>query len=97
MEKIVKKRLIPKNVASTQIQKAATELTWIIQILQRYVLRYESFFNKFLLIDATSSKIMLTCSDLTFKETESVILSDPPCKDGNARFTLVSLKRLSGQ
>ena len=29
------------------------------------------------------------------KETVSVILSDPPCKDGNAGFTTVPLKVLS--
>ena len=29
------------------------------------------------------------------KVKESVSLSDPPCKDGNARFTTVLLKALS--
>ena len=29
--------------------------------------------------------------------TKSVIWSDPPCKDGNARFTTVPLKPLSDQ
>ena len=28
------------------------------------------------------------------KRTESVMLSDPPCKDYNARFTTVTLKAL---
>ena len=31
------------------------------------------------------------------KGTVSVISSDPPCKDGNARFTTVPLKALSDQ
>ena len=31
-------------------------------------------------------------SPLHLKEAVSVILSDPPCKDGNARFTTVPLK-----
>ena len=34
---------------------------------------------------------------LLLKGTVSVISSDPPCKDGNARFTTVSLKALSDQ
>ena len=29
-----------------------------------------------------------------FKGTVRVILSDPPCQDGHARFTLVNLKAL---
>ena len=33
-------------------------------------------------------------SDL-LKGTVSVISSDPPCKDGNARFTTIPLKALS--
>jgi len=32
-----------------------------------------------------------------FKGTVSVILSDPSCKDGNARFTMVTLKALYDQ
>ena len=32
-----------------------------------------------------------------FKGTVSLISSDPPCKDGNARFTTVTLKALSDQ
>ena len=31
------------------------------------------------------------------KGTVSVISSDPPCKDGNVRFTMVLLKALSDQ
>ena len=31
------------------------------------------------------------------KRTVGVISSDPPCKDGNARFTTVPLKALSDQ
>ena len=34
---------------------------------------------------------------LNIEETVSVISSDPPCKDGNARFTTVLLKALSDQ
>ena len=33
----------------------------------------------------------------SFKGTVSVILSDPPCKVGNARFTRVPLEAFSGQ
>ena len=33
----------------------------------------------------------------SFKGTLIVVLSDPPCKDGNARFTTVPLKPLSDQ
>ena len=33
----------------------------------------------------------------SFKWTVGLILSDPPCDDGNARFTTVHLKVLSDQ
>ena len=36
-------------------------------------------------------------STVPFKETVSVISSDPSCKDGNARFTTIPLKPLSDQ
>ena len=37
---------------------------------------------------------MPTCrnDDRNVEETVSVILSDPPCKEGNARFTTIPLK-----
>ena len=34
---------------------------------------------------------------INLKEIVRVISSDPPCKDGNVRFTTVPLKALSGQ
>ena len=34
---------------------------------------------------------------ISFKGTVSVISSDPPCKDDNSRFTMVSLNVLSHQ
>jgi len=70
-------------------------------------------FNNFLVVDATDwSKIssdqkrlffavslypLSFFTNTPFKGTLSVILSDPPCKDGNARFTMVALKSYSGQ
>ena len=41
--------------------------------------------------------LIQTWSDKAFKGTVSVVLSDPPCKDGNAWFTTVPLKALSDQ
>ena len=38
--------------------------------------------------------MLYTC---TLKGTVSVILDDPPCKDGNARFTTIPLKPLCDQ
>ena len=38
-----------------------------------------------------------TDGHLDLKGTVSVILGDPPCKDGNARFTKLPLQPLSDQ
>ena len=35
--------------------------------------------------------------NISYKETLSVIANDPPCKDGNGRFTTIPLKPLSDQ
>ena len=46
------------------------------------------------------SSAVIICSNkqklfkqLSYKGTVSVILSDPPCKDDNARFTMIHLNR----
>ena len=43
------------------------------------------------------SRLVLFYLKLVLKGTVSVISSDPPCKDDNARFSTVPLKALSDQ
>ena len=45
-----------------------------------------SLYHQVFLMDEDLKVILLT-KYISFKGTVSVILSDPPCKDGNARFT----------
>ena len=48
--------------------------------------------------DKESSRLLLKNLDFTFpKGTVSVISSDPPCKDGNARFTTVPKVLMEGK
>ena len=61
---------------------------------------FKNYYQKILFLHFTHNnaylfKYLAFClffSEIVIKGTASVISSDPPCKDGNARFTTVPLK-----
>ena len=78
-------------------------ISYVIQITEK---RFVVWISCRLLNERNKLNLFPTCrfipiyhlsNERLVKGTVSVILSDPPCKDANARFTTVPLKALSDQ